>query len=661
MKRITAIEFTNFKAFYSSGEENKISIPEGKSVLIYGENGSGKSSIYEGLKQFFNSSDNTIEVIPSRNINVPTTYSQINDDGSEIEIQSPVSVNITFTDQDGEVFNSFGVPESNTTESNFIRTANLINGFLSYRELLHTYLLENPKDRQEFRRKFAKLFIEVILANNINSATQTTNIKAWEYLFVPRAWYKAEQLERFVKGLQLDINKINLIVNQILFYFEPSLQIKLIVNDAYIDYLANEKGNRVGNYPIFEMELEVTLFDELIDDSDENHLTVLNEARLSAVAISIYLAAIVNTPQNDFEFKVLFLDDIFIGLDMGNRLPLLEILKNFKKPVIEQFVDEDNDGIIADRIQEIDGIKQTENESFFKNYQIFITTYDRFWFEVAKRELETKSEGRWQFLELYANRRDELDFDTPLIYNSLNYKQKADYHYKKHDYPSCANHLRKALEKRIKELLPANEHYGEYLDNETGVTEFKKLKTLNHFLEKFITYCEANGINASELADLKNLKDWYFNPFSHDNIGTPIFKRELDIAKALVEQIDKFEFSVLLEAGSKLYFNFDNGEGQTRNYKIELQENLRWIKSKEGNILTNPIIQCYQWTQNVDAPVTVAWTMNGGNQLRLISFFNNKWKHLLAQPDIANVPVERLWNEIHQVGNNQTLISLITK
>ena len=52
MKRISAIEFVNYKAFYLSGDENKIVIPNGKSVLIYGENGSGKSSIYEGLNNF---------------------------------------------------------------------------------------------------------------------------------------------------------------------------------------------------------------------------------------------------------------------------------------------------------------------------------------------------------------------------------------------------------------------------------------------------------------------------------------------------------------------------------------------------------------------------------------------------------------------------------
>src|SRR5690606_8780256 len=110
-----------------------------------------------------------------------------------------------------------------------------------------------------------------------------------------------------------------------------------------------------------------------------------------------------------------------------------------------------------------------------------------------------------------------------------------------------------------------------------------------------------------------NLKDWYFNPFSHDNIETPIFKRELDLAKTLVERLESFEFLILLPATTKLYFQFDDGAGQRREYKVELQENLRWIKSLDGNIITNAAIQCYEWTHNADAPQQVAWTMNGNN------------------------------------------------
>ena len=59
---------------------------------------------------------------------------------------------------------------------------------------------------------------------------------------------------------------------------------------------------------------------------DKPHI-FLNEARLSAIAISIYLGMVKRHIQG-IPCKVLFLDDIFIGLDISNRLPLLEILKS---------------------------------------------------------------------------------------------------------------------------------------------------------------------------------------------------------------------------------------------------------------------------------------------------------------------------------------------
>lgn len=656
MKRITAIEFINYKAFYQSGVENKIVIPDGKSVLFYGENGSGKSSIYEGLKQFFTSSDATVETIPARHIKVPITRTEIENEGTpeetSIEVANEFAVKITFSDNAGDEIKTFGVPTTNTTTANYISQANLLNSFLSYRELLRTYLMENPKNREEFRLKFAQLLIEVILSKQRNSVTQQTFQKSWDNLFIPKVWYKEHNLERFTRGLSSEINRINLLLPTLLTYFEEGFNVRLVLTRSEIEYHESQKVKRWGKYPICEIDLEVSLFGDNVDNDEENHLTVLNEARLSSLAISIYLASLINTPQENFAFKILFLDDIFIGLDMSNRLPLLEILKNFKKPIIEQYMEGENP--IAERIQTVEGIIQTQPEPFFRNYQIFISTYDRFWFSVAKNWFENKSIGKWCYFEMFANQKQGQTFNTPLIYTSLNYLQKANYHYSKHDYPSCANHLRKALEERLKVLLPANEHYSEYTDAVTGIAEIKKLKTLNQYLEKFISYCDNNEIDASELVDLKNLKDWYFNPFSHDNIQTPIFKRELDIALILLEKIGKFEFLVLLPAATNLYFRFDNGTGQTREYKIELLENLRWIKSTDGNILTNPAIRCYEWTRNNVAEQNPPW----GND-SLFHFFNNKRRGLLQQPDIPNVPMTTLWNELYQEVNNQSIITLL--
>ena len=53
--RITEIEIKNFKAFYGT---YRIDLRKsGKNLLVYGENGSGKSSLYFALKMFLESGD----------------------------------------------------------------------------------------------------------------------------------------------------------------------------------------------------------------------------------------------------------------------------------------------------------------------------------------------------------------------------------------------------------------------------------------------------------------------------------------------------------------------------------------------------------------------------------------------------------------------------
>jgi DNA repair exonuclease SbcCD ATPase subunit len=65
--RIKSIEINNYKAFYG---KHKITINR-KNAFIYGENGSGKSSLYYALKDFIQSSMETINLNEVENIFLP--------------------------------------------------------------------------------------------------------------------------------------------------------------------------------------------------------------------------------------------------------------------------------------------------------------------------------------------------------------------------------------------------------------------------------------------------------------------------------------------------------------------------------------------------------------------------------------------------------------
>ncbi len=50
---LSSFRIENFGAFYNGGYP-RITLPNGENLLIYGENGSGKSSLYKAFNQFLN-------------------------------------------------------------------------------------------------------------------------------------------------------------------------------------------------------------------------------------------------------------------------------------------------------------------------------------------------------------------------------------------------------------------------------------------------------------------------------------------------------------------------------------------------------------------------------------------------------------------------------
>ena len=62
----------------------------------------------------------------------------------------------------------------------------------------------------------------------------------------------------------------------------------------------------------------------------QDHHNILNEARLSAIGLAVYLAGLLITVPGTSQFpKLLVLDDVLIGLDMANRIPVLKILEDY--------------------------------------------------------------------------------------------------------------------------------------------------------------------------------------------------------------------------------------------------------------------------------------------------------------------------------------------
>jgi hypothetical protein len=118
----------------------------------------------------------------------------------------------------------------------------------------------------------------------------------------------------------------------------------------------------------------------LFQDLKESTLSVatLNEARVTAVGLCLYLAAlsqsIPSRGANGTTYpRVLVLDDVLLSLEMAHRLPLLRVLRDH-----------------------------------FKNWQVLLLTHDRSWYEIAKKQLEG-----WIHHELFCVRVG--DHEQPVV------------------------------------------------------------------------------------------------------------------------------------------------------------------------------------------------------------------------------------------------------
>lgn len=158
MKRITNIYIENFKA-YKDGIH--ISLPDGENMLLYGENGSGKSSLFSGIMYFFDKSNN-LHLKPQVNIYSGNASSK---------------VRMVFKDVDNDAEEEYYASESelpaDSKFSPFIKVSDLTKGFLDYRDLLSLYL--NREDNANLFDVFIKLIGN--MANPASRDTRTINQK----------------------------------------------------------------------------------------------------------------------------------------------------------------------------------------------------------------------------------------------------------------------------------------------------------------------------------------------------------------------------------------------------------------------------------------------------------------------------------------------------
>lgn len=570
MKKINSIKFKNFKAFY--GEET-LQL-DGKNLLVYGENGSGKSSIFWGLYTFLQSSTKPLAEITKYFVhfdkNNARTYNSLKNIYAEEVDDSEIILNTVENDTiylPPHIINS---TTSNTIGADkTIALANASSDFINYKLLYNFYNVTHkhelnlwevfvhdifPYFKKEEQDDFYLKRINDILKgvpmepNGIRRANKNSLLRL---LFDEKISALNNDIILFLSDIAQNANKF--LKEQ----FNDNIDsVKILLEyKTKIDY--NSVYNKSNKFKIL---FNVEVFDKIKQEWRfiRSPHSFLNEAQLTRIAISIRIGALLTRLQTGIhsDYKILCLDDMLISLDMGNRDKVIQLILNVEKKA---------------------------SLNFFDDFQKIIFTHDKGFFNLCKQRIRLSGqESNWINKEIYLDTGKVPQ--RPYIDNSKDYFEKTEKHLKAFDYPAAANALRQGLENLIFEFLPNSLR----LTKERKGEELTTPKQLHDLLEGVKYLHKLYAVDISKINDLFVYKDNILNPLSHDNIDTPVYKDEIQKVLDLVPDLKKLKSDVLKERDEFStiikFVDTKTDTGEIITYYIELSDNLLKYTLLDGSI-----------------------------------------------------------------------------
>jgi energy-coupling factor transporter ATP-binding protein EcfA2 len=511
---IKKISIQNFKFFQQPIEFN---LTNGNHLLLYGENGSGKSSLYWALYTI-------LECANKENVNEIKKYFDFGEDekltnlflnpanpdwvDSEIllELEDNTQIKVSLAD-------------TSINTDNDAQSANYASEFLNYKMIFQLHNFSHSDDVDIFNYfqyevlpyiKFAPVKYWTKNADGTpNAEKETENAKQiWDFVKLgPPKTGKTKRtlVDRYPIRREPDFGEYINIING----FETELKQLLtfintegnpILADFGYDFTFKLELQKYHPLKLTELQFEHPKFAVKLSIPNfygqpgtlKPH-TFLNEARLSALGLAIRFAILKKRLQ-DAKLKLAILDDFMISLDMKNR----DVAMDY----------------ILDKIA--------------PNYQLLILTHDFYLYELAKDKINRKAQPNWVHYQMFEDANATNTNLYPLIIKDEGKVNKARELYKQKDFSSSANTLRQGVEKFCRAYLTKQEQLG-------GDYSLMKLDGL---ITKVIALETARLIvPAALLQDLKDYKDRILNPSSHYDIETPLFSNELKKAIDTLEQI----------------------------------------------------------------------------------------------------------------------------
>lgn len=588
MQKIKSITLRNFKYFFGKETEhpqNKIELDK-QNLLLYGENGSGKSSIYWALYTFLQSAikDPRSEIEkyfdPSKDQNLRNRFAQPDDEsGIVVEFTAPSGGTIKELKRNTDRTYSI-----NTYRDTFTERALIGSDFINYKFLSKIYDFRNsePIDLFEMFERDILMFIDFGEAFTEHDGTLSTKTYAsdwWKFICeghqtLPKNTNKvAERTDEYIRFQTVTIPRFIALLKSFLIditqgandllekEFKEDFRIKFDTDS--IECIFNKRidgKNKQKDGKLHKPKIPLQVIFNHCSLAEANKAiikphTFLNEARLTAIALAIRLSILDRRPTFPNSARILVLDDLLLSLDMSHRDKVLDILLS---------------------------------DSFIRTYQILILTHDRAFYNMCKNRIQDRFDSGWIFKEMYQHQTD-TGIPCPFIPEQSNYLDLAKKYLKEFDYPASANYLRKETERVLCKLLPTH-----LTINEKSLDTGSRTAQLDTLISRFNKYFKEIGGNIEPFKKLKEHKDLLLNPLSHDNTESPIYKRELDNIIEILEKLNQLKVHTIGmdDDANQHIFELHETDPTGDNWLIEftLKEIYRGIKDLDGKwCLSNPI------------------------------------------------------------------------
>lgn len=581
MSNIDKVRIHNFKAFYTGSEPDEIDLG-GKHLLMYGENGSGKSSIYWALYTLFQSETKSTDDIAK--YFTPThdeqllNYNYLNQRPDFVVSAEGKITNPTDIGKNAEIevllkdSTSLKIDKDGNHEStaNKIRDLNRSSDFISHRLLINFYNFRNSSQINLWEVFVRDIF--PFLQTNLGAGNNSlgniykdieTNKPFYDFsgntfkLRRSNHWFRIEyeaKIVNFNNELDAWINEINPMVNDFYNkYFKENndKEIQIVLDyDVKLSFNNVTQNAKQGNNTFFlwakyhvDLNQPSIKFTIKTKDLNGNWIVVsrpqsfFNEAKLTQIALSVRFAFTLQR-MGAFEGQILALDDLLISLDMSNREKILKIIYDVFAP----------------------------------KYKIYLFTHERTFFSKVLNRLNLNKLRAFSVIkEVYSPSFLSRVTNKPTIKSYKSFITSAYSCYEKNDYPSCATYQRRHLEQWLHNFLPSLK------------VRSPKNSQVNSNLSYFIMIAEQYfnevGFNTSILDKIKDHKNFLLNPLSHfDNDGSEIYKSEIEGVFETISELENYKISTIIAVNSSIKMIFKTQDNFTFTFQFVAVDNFNAYK-----------------------------------------------------------------------------------